>query len=1106
MKKKLHNTNFKDYNFSRFFGAKLLLLLLICSFSLQANAQLSDFTLQITKTDETCPGNGTLNFITTNTTPGATLNYRVYKLPNLVNEIASISANFIGGLSNGTYQIVATQTLSSDFNTQTQEITISNALVPFDISLSSTNAICGNDATITANITSGTAVSYEIISGPVTRPIQTSNIFTALPAGTYQVRVYDNCGEALVETRAVFTTTPEMTIRPIMFPDIELPGCNLITVTHEIYSNNSSIHYPIQYEFTIYPPDNSAPVIIPGVLTSGDPQLWAIYEIIPFYYDQIYSYDLKVTDYCGLIYNVNNNIINQKINLLIAPREADCNNYFLDVQLTKYRGPTTINFTQSPPGFDPIVYNPLFTGILTSSEITFGDETNYVPMGDYTIEITDACGRTTSQSITIEYVELQPTINATQTGGCASTTGNIKIKLPNREFTTATIISAPIEYTGALPQNIANFIVPNDGLQFNNVPAGTYIFILYDTCGYEYTVEATIVNSTNNEVGFNSRPDCEIGKGSVRIRAAANGLVSVIITTAPAGFSQTLPFDVSAEIGTNGNFTMNNLIPGNYTFNTINGCGSAKTLFITVTGYSVTTDEFELFQHCGSFDFFFNHISNSLAGQSFWLQKLDPVTNTWGHPQTNVAYTENMLPNPENSLPLTNNTTLYNLTYTGTFRILKRFETFDNGSISELKNCLITLKEFDYLGILKIDGLESLTCNGEISDVRVLIDGVPPFVFKIIEKNGQPFFIDNGNNPIFTNLDPAVYKFEVSDGCGVIRTYEFDVALLPPPVFANQPYDFVVCDDSSDDGIENFTLSTLNSQILGNQSPTTYSVSYYETASDANSEINALPENYSSGNQQIFARVNHPTNLDCFAITDFNLEVKEYPLLNLDRNFSFCENSTITITADPGYNSYVWSDGQIGNTATFDQPGIYTLTFTKEYENTLCTATHQIEIKQSNAPKINQITVTDWTDSNNTISVFLENGIGDYEYSIDNINFQSENTFYELQTGPYTVYVKDKNGCGPDAEEAAFLLTYPKFFTPNADGYNDFWRIKFSMMEPNMIVYIFDRYGKLITGFGANDPGWDGTLNGYALPSTDYWFLVKRENGKEHRGHFAMKR
>ena len=34
----------------------------------------------------------------------------------------------------------------------------------------------------------------------------------------------------------------------------------------------------------------------------------------------------------------------------------------------------------------------------------------------------------------------------------------------------------------------------------------------------------------------------------------------------------------------------------------------------------------------------------------------------------------------------------------------------------------------------------------------------------------------------------------------------------------------------------------------------------------------------------------------------------------------------------------------------------------------------------------------------------------------------------------------------------------------------------------------------------------NGKYNGELLPSTDYWFVVKRENGKEHRGHFALKR
>ena len=83
---------------------------------------------------------------------------------------------------------------------------------------------------------------------------------------------------------------------------------------------------------------------------------------------------------------------------------------------------------------------------------------------------------------------------------------------------------------------------------------------------------------------------------------------------------------------------------------------------------------------------------------------------------------------------------------------------------------------------------------------------------------------------------------------------------------------------------------------------------------------------------------------------------------------------------------------------------------------------------------------------------------------------------------------------------------YPKYFTPNGDGYNDFWRIKFSENEPNLTVTIFDRYGKLITQFDSNNVGWNGTYQGNPMPSTDYWFVVKRENGKEYKGHFTLKR
>jgi gliding motility-associated-like protein len=83
---------------------------------------------------------------------------------------------------------------------------------------------------------------------------------------------------------------------------------------------------------------------------------------------------------------------------------------------------------------------------------------------------------------------------------------------------------------------------------------------------------------------------------------------------------------------------------------------------------------------------------------------------------------------------------------------------------------------------------------------------------------------------------------------------------------------------------------------------------------------------------------------------------------------------------------------------------------------------------------------------------------------------------------------------------------YPKFFTPNGDGTNDTWHIKYSDNEPQMKLIIYDRYGKMITSYNGLKVGWDGKYNGQLLPSDDYWFVVQRENGKEYKGHFALKR
>lgn len=92
-----------------------------------------------------------------------------------------------------------------------------------------------------------------------------------------------------------------------------------------------------------------------------------------------------------------------------------------------------------------------------------------------------------------------------------------------------------------------------------------------------------------------------------------------------------------------------------------------------------------------------------------------------------------------------------------------------------------------------------------------------------------------------------------------------------------------------------------------------------------------------------------------------------------------------------------------------------------------------------------------------------------------------------------------------DCLSPADELPFPKFFTPNNDGYNDTWTINPVYLAQNSLIKIFDRYGKLLKELPPNT-AWDGTYIGQDQPSSDYWFVVTRFNGSEFKSHFSLKR
>ena len=136
---------------------------------------------------------------------------------------------------------------------------------------------------------------------------------------------------------------------------------------------------------------------------------------------------------------------------------------------------------------------------------------------------------------------------------------------------------------------------------------------------------------------------------------------------------------------------------------------------------------------------------------------------------------------------------------------------------------------------------------------------------------------------------------------------------------------------------------------------------------------------------------------------------------------------------------------------------------------------------------------------------------GNYLYQLDDGTPQKSPLFENITRGYHSITVMDINGCSePISKDRILLINFPNYFTPNSDGYNDFWDISDLKSQNEAVVFIYDRYGKLLKQlFPSKDLGWDGTYLGREMPSTDYWFVVSyNENGnkEEFKGHFSLKR
>jgi len=367
-------------------------------------------------------------------------------------------------------------------------------------------------------------------------------------------------------------------------------------------------------------------------------------------------------------------------------------------------------------------------------------------------------------------------------------------------------------------------------------------------------------------------------------------------------------------------------------------------------------------------------------------------------------------------------------------------------------------------------------------------------------------------NPIYRNTIPkeVVYaKITPPNGsCYSIAT----VILQANPSISILPDDFHQCDLG--EGKAAFDLEQ-KKQLIKTQLnlPADVKLFFYNTENDASLSLNEIKNTITTNSKTVFIKATNSEG--CYGTGKFELIVDPVPVLEKPQQKVICEtppNNTIVLesgipAAQINNYTFLWSTGATTPSITVNKEGNYTLTIEN---NAGCTATADYPVKLSRSPVINHLTINDLNTLNEVI-VDLQNP-DDYKYRIHFQNgtfseFQDSAVFENIPGGFHELIIESINGCGGIIKSFA-ILNAPNFFTPNDDGYNDYWNF-IGINDPiykNAIIYIYDRYGKLLKQLSPFEAGWDGTYIQEPMPSSDYWFTVKLEDGREAKGHFSLKR
>ena len=349
--------------------------------------------------------------------------------------------------------------------------------------------------------------------------------------------------------------------------------------------------------------------------------------------------------------------------------------------------------------------------------------------------------------------------------------------------------------------------------------------------------------------------------------------------------------------------------------------------------------------------------------------------------------------------------------------------------------------------------------------------------------------------------DGGVYSYEVSNGiCQKPETADEGTLTVYAPATYAKDADMTICEGGT-------------AQIgISNLSPADATISWTQDASilsqtDGN-KITVEPTETTTYTFTVSREIG------CSTTGTVTVLVQPETQLLLSSDTTICEGNKVTVSAKTIGTAigYEWTETTTGSvmssTASMTALPSVDVKYRLSVDAGVCgEKTGEVSVYVSPMPKITKVETVKLRD----VEITAESGTEPYSYKVgENGSYGMDNVVTVKKYTVYDFYVRDDNGC---ETKRAYKVEAPgiiieDYFTPDGDGVKDNWEVaNLAEAYPDAVVTIYDRFGKKLCEMKASDGSWDGTYNGKAMPSSDYWYEINiPEIDKMYVGHFTLLR